>query len=226
MSLATARLAALRHERSPGVAGTPHIVRARAAATHQLRGVVRRSRQGKGTDAAELATVLDTVSRRCASGESLGTALAGALAAAGSNAGAATMSCLAEAAPLLGGGSTVREALRAVTSSDADVVLAVHVLALCAAQGGNVSESLDRAAATLRDRQGVRLEREAQSAQARLSARVLTVVPVGFAAWTLATTPTVRAFTTTPAGLACMAAGATMNLAGWRWMRRAIRSTE
>ena len=122
-------------------------------------------------------------------------------------------------------GGTVRDALGAVTSRDPDVVLAVHVLDLCALQGGNVSESLDRAAATLRERETARLEREAQSAQARLSARVLTVVPILFAAWTLATSPTVRAFTTTPAGVACAAAGFGANVTGWRWMRRAIRSS-
>jgi Flp pilus assembly protein TadB len=226
MSLATARLAALRHEHSPVVAPTRRGLTS-SAATHRLLREVARRRSGRGmpANAVELAAVLDTVSRRCASGESLTTALGGALAAPAPVAGVAAVSSLAEAATMLGRGATLREALGAVTSTDADVVLAVHVLALCATQGGNVSESLDRAAATLRERQGVRLERDAQSAQARLSARVLTVVPIGFAAWSLATTPTVRTFATTPAGLACMALGATMNLAGWRWMRRTITST-
>ena len=122
-------------------------------------------------------------------------------------------------------GWIVREALRGVALTDPDITLAVHVLDLCATQGGNVSESLDRAAATLRERHGIRLEREAQSAQARLSARVLTVVPVAFATWTIATTASVRAFIATPAGLLCVAMGAIANLIGWRLMRRAIRST-
>jgi tight adherence protein B len=168
-------------------------------------------------DAAELAAVLDTVSRRCASGESLGVALTAAL---------RTANRLAEPASVLDRGGTVLDALAAVRPTDPDVTLAVHVLALCAAQGGNVSESLDRAAATLRERNGARLERRAHSAQARLSARVLTVVPIAFAGWTLATTPTVRAFSTTPAGLACVALGAAANAAGWRLMNRAIRSSE
>ena len=166
--------------------------------------------------AAELAATLDTISRRCASGESLSTALRGAV--------APTLPAFARVQALLGRGCTVQEALSAFTTTDPDVALAVHVLDLCATQGGNVSESLDRAAATLRERHAVRLEREAQSAQARLSARVLTVVPIAFAAWTLATTPAVRAFTATPPGFACLALGAAVNLTGWRLMRRAIRS--
>ena len=173
----------------------------------------------------ELAALLDSVSRRCASGDSLGAGLSGALAAVRGEGRASGLAPFAGSATVLARGGTVRDAVGAVTSRHPDVVLAVHVLDLCARQGGNISESLDRAAATLRERETARLEREAQSAQARLSARVLTVVPILFAAWTLATSPTVRAFTTTPAGVAFAAAGIAANVTGWRWMRRAIRSS-
>lgn len=222
MNLATERLVALRQDRA-NAEDRAHCLALGRVARALARFAARQAPAGGQSDANELAAVLDTTSRRCASGESLGFALAAALTA---TTGASTMSSFAEAASVLGGGGTVREALTAVRSTDPDVTLAVHVLALCAGQGGNVSESLDRAAATLRERHGVRLERSAHSAQARLSARVLTVVPIAFATWTLATTSTVREFTTTPAGLACVALGVTTNAAGWRLMTRVIRSTE
>ena len=212
MNLAAERLAVLRPNTVAPRRST--IVRSSAALD---RFTARWSGQTEAHDAAELAAVLDTVSRRCASGESLSAALTAAL---------RTTTRFAGPTAVLDRGGSVRDALAGVQHTDPDVTLAVHVVELCAAQGGNVSESLDRAAATLRERHGMRLERRAHSAQARLSARVLTVVPIAFAGWTLATTPTVRAFTTTPAGLACIVLGAATNAVGWRLMTRAIRSSE
>jgi tight adherence protein B len=213
VNLAARRTAALR----PDASATHRSCNLSAASAALGRLATRWATRREAHDAAELAAVLDTVSRRCSSGESLGVALGAALQPG---------TALTEVAIVLHHGGTVHDALEAVQSTNPDIILAVHVLALCAEQGGNVSESLDRAAATLRERHGVRLERRAHSAQARLSARVLTVVPIAFASWTLATTPTVRAFTVTPAGLACLALGAAANVAGWRLMARAIRSTE
>ncbi len=211
MNLAAARLAALR----------PNTVAPHSSRIARTSAVLDRVSapwfvRSDAHDASELAAVLDTVSRRCASGESLTVALTAAL---------RTTTRFAGPRAVLDRGGSVRDAFACVHHTDPDVTLAVHVLALCAAQGGNISESMDRAAATLRERHGMRLERQAHSAQARLSARVLTAVPIAFACWTLATTPTVRAFTSTPAGLACVALGAATNAAGWRLMARAIRSS-
>ena len=86
-----------------------------------------------------------------------------------------------------------------------------------------MSESLDRAAATLRDREAVGNERVAQSAQARLSARVLTILPIAFGGWTLLTTPTVQHFFLTPIGVACLLLGLGLNAGGWLLMRRVSR---
>jgi tight adherence protein B len=168
-------------------------------------------------NAAALAALLDQAARHCASGESLSNAFASAV-----DAGplAATFERTLAA---MRAGSTLSTALGAQPVRGPDVALVVHVLRLCALEGGNVSESLDRAAATLRERDAVAQERAAHSAQARLSARVLTVLPVAFAAWTLATTASVRRFYGTPVGLACLAAGLTLNVVGWRWMQRVSR---
>ena len=80
--------------------------------------------------------------------------------------------------------------------------LAFTVLRSCARFGGPAAAPLERAAATLRARDAVAAEQLAQSAQARLSARVLTLVPVALLALLAITDPKVRAAVATPAGLA------------------------
>ena len=57
--------------------------------------------------------------------------------------------------------------------------LVLPVLSACAELGGPAAMPLERAAATLHARAAERAERRTSSAQARLSARVLTTVPVG-----------------------------------------------
>ena len=62
-----------------------------------------------------------------------------------------------------------------------------------------------------------------RSAQARMSARVLSALPVAFGLWCLTTDRRVARFTLgSPAGWACIAAGAASNVAGWWWMRRIV----
>ena len=65
-------------------------------------------------------------------------------------------------------------------------------------------------------------ERRTQSAQARLSAVVMTVLPLAMLGLLLVTSSTTRQAATTPLGLLVIATGAVLNLAGWRWMRRII----
>jgi len=165
----------------------------------------------------QLAVALDDLARRCASGESLAAAF---LASPRVTELAPTFDPTMHA---LQRGATLAEALQHQPSGPASLALVVHVLQLCARVGGNVSESLDRAAATLRERDAAEQERLAQSAQARLSARVLTWVPLGFAAFTLLTNAQGRAFMFTPFGLVCAGLGVSLNLIGARVMSRVIR---
>lgn len=106
-----------------------------------------------------------------------------------------------------------------------DVTVAKHAVTLAAGVGGQVAATIDSAAATLRARQAVREEIAAHSAQARLSIRVLTVVPLVVAGWT-ATSSNGRAALGSSAGVACVALGALLNGAGWLWMRALVRSAE
>lgn len=176
-----------------------------------------RRRVGKhGVSALALAMALDDVARGCASGASLSHAFVD------SPRVSALTPTFDHALVSIGRGSTLAEALTQERTDDASLALAIHVLVLCARVGGNVSESLDRAAAALRERDGAARERIAQSAHARLSARALTLVPLVFASWTILTSPRVRGFMLSPVGMVCLCVGLALNLAGSRAMRRII----
>jgi tight adherence protein B len=99
------------------------------------------------------------------------------------------------------------------------VGLVVPVLTACAELGGPAALPLDRVAATLHARSAERAERRTSSAQARLSARVLTTVPVGLLALLAVVEPAVRAALASGAGIACVLVGGAFNVAGWCWMR-------
>ena len=119
-------------------------------------------------------------------------------------------------------GRSVSTALDAVRSPSPHLTLALGVLHACAHHGGRPAEPLDRAAATLRARAMAAAERRTQSAQARLSAVVMTVLPVAMLGLLLATSATTRQAAATPLGMLVIGAGALLNVAGWRWMRRII----
>jgi Flp pilus assembly protein TadB len=203
------------------------LVRARVEQSRparQLRSVatrcptLRTGRRAQPVD--DLPRFIDDISRRCSSGDSLSAAFVGA------SQQTWCAQLFASALQSLTNGSTLTEALHnPPTIRHDDVLLTWHVLKLCALHGGILNEPLDRAAATLRGRQAISHERAAQSAQARLSAKVLTIAPVAFAGWTALTTAAVRDFFASPAGLICVSAGALVNLTGWAWMNRIVSST-
>ncbi len=105
-------------------------------------------------------------------------------------------------------------------SSHLDLV--VVVLRACAGTGGASAEPIDRAAAALRQRAALSAERATPSAQARLSAIVMTLLPGAMLLVLLATSGAVRAASFSPIGVVVLAGGAGLNLSGWAWMRRII----
>jgi tight adherence protein B len=109
------------------------------------------------------------------------------------------------------------------TTGDADEAVVVQSLAAASELGGPMAATIDAAAALLRERDAIRAEASAHSAQARLSARVLTAVPLVFASWSTVTSDSFRHSLATPVGSACVAMGTLLNVAGWRWMRRVVR---
>lgn len=118
------------------------------------------------------------------------------------------------------GGSVADAAATDSGSPHLDVALVV--LRACATHGGAAAEPLDRAAMTLRGRAADDAERRTQSAQARMSAVVMTVLPAAMLALLLATSSTTRDAVASPVGATAIVIGAALNLAGWRWMRHMI----
>lgn len=106
-----------------------------------------------------------------------------------------------------------------------DVHLVVAALTLGAQAGGEVARALDRVAATLRERREVQGEVHALATQARASAGVLAVAPLGFAALVSTIEPGSAAFlVTSPLGMACLVAGLGLEALGCVWMARITRS--
>ncbi len=165
----------------------------------------------------QLAALVDAIARRCNSGDTLNAAFSDAL----TNQPAAVL--FTEVRQSLAAGASLAEALRATPpGANEDLALVRHTLSLAAEHGGPIGEPLDRAASTLRGRQAIRDERRAQAAQARLSAKVLTLCPLAFSAWTAATTPSIRTFLAQPGGMVVIAVGLVLNATGWVWMNRII----
>lgn len=111
---------------------------------------------------------------------------------------------------------------RPADRAGSSLTLAFTVLQACARHGGPPSEPLGRAAAVLRGRAHDEAERRVQSAQAHLSALVMTVLPLAMLTLLLVTSGSVRAVLTSRAGALVIVAGIAMNLLGWRWMRSII----
>lgn len=105
-----------------------------------------------------------------------------------------------------------------------DLELTAAALRLGAGAGGAVAQAVDRTAATLRERRALEREVHALATQARASAAVLVLAPVGFTALVGSVEPaTVRFLLTTPTGLGCVGAGLALDALGAAWMARIVR---
>ena len=201
-----------------GMRAWTSIAPARAAASRQAPDRMWRStRRSRPATELDVAAWCDDVARAIRTGASLTTAL---------------RDCADQpaVAPLsgpivarLGRGQSLSTALRATSyESTTAFGLALTVLRSCAEVGGPAASPLERVAATLRERDAIREEQHSQSAQAQMSARVMTLVPIGMLALLATTDPNVRDAIGTPAGLAAVTSGAVLNIAGWWWMQRVI----
>jgi tight adherence protein B len=128
----------------------------------------------------------------------------------------------------LTGGVSLADALDAwatrPTASD-DVRLAAATITLGAGAGGAVARAVDGVAATLRERGELAAEVRALATQARSSAAVLAVAPIGFSALVAMVEPAIVAFLlTTPVGLGCLAVGGALQAFGAAWMARIVRT--
>jgi Flp pilus assembly protein TadB len=167
----------------------------------------------------DVATWCDDAARRLRAGDSLARAVLDASASPALARHLVPMRLAVER------GASVSEAVLRIHEATAGLGLALGVVRACAALGGPAAEPLDRAAATLRARVADAAERRAQSAQPRVSATVLTVLPVCVLGALVLIADPIRAAVTTPAGIFCALTGSALNVAGWRWMRRIIEGT-
>jgi tight adherence protein B len=103
--------------------------------------------------------------------------------------------------------------------------LAATALVLATVVGSTPARAIDGVAATVRERLDLAAERRALAVQARTSALVLSVAPVGFAALLVVGDTAAAGFLLgTPAGWACLALGLALDVAGAWWMTRLSRS--
>ncbi|MEY2404355.1 MAG: tight adherence protein, partial [Acidimicrobiaceae bacterium] len=101
--------------------------------------------------------------------------------------------------------------------------LAAAALGLGAELGGAAARSLDGVAGTLRDRNGIRREVRALSAQARASAVVIGAAPVAFLLVVAAADPGALGFLVGSGfGLLCLGSGVALDAIGAWWMRRIV----
>ena len=101
------------------------------------------------------------------------------------------------------------------------VRLVAAALALGAETGGATARAVDGVASTLRMNLAIQGEVRALSAQARLSALVIVLAPIGFSLFAATADARTAAFLfRSPAGALCLAIGLGLDAAGWLWMRR------
>ena len=104
-----------------------------------------------------------------------------------------------------------------------EIRFASRTLAVASAGGAGVAPALEHSASVLREQQGLMLDRDVQAAQAQLSTKVLTWLPIAVFAWIAITDSVARSFLLcTPVGLCSVATGITLNVSGRKWMSHVV----
>jgi len=104
-----------------------------------------------------------------------------------------------------------------------EIRFASRTLAVASAGGVGVAPALEHSASVLREQQALMLDRDVQAAQAQLSTKVLTWLPIAVFAWIAITDPIARLFLlSTPLGMCCVATGITLNVSGRKWMSNVV----
>lgn len=208
--LRAGRAVGLRH----AVLARPAVLAARVRARRRLRAAT-----SPAARLGVLADWCDDVARRLR----LGTSLHAALAHDGAPPG---LESLVRAAH--DGTAVADAALRAARGGPhepdgADARFVLRTVAIASLGGPGAPHALERTASALRDRAAAEADRRAHAAQALLSMRVLTWLPVVVLAWLVATSGAARGFVLgSPRGWACLVLGAGCNALGRRVMRRLV----
>ncbi|CAA9240979.1 MAG: hypothetical protein AVDCRST_MAG20-1719 [uncultured Acidimicrobiales bacterium] len=166
-----------------------------------------------------LPDALDGVARAMRSGATTSQALVEVASSTPGLLGAELRRAMAE----VSGGRSLEDALVALQlrRPEAGVRLAVAAVLLGAEAGGAHARALEGVAASVRAQLGVAGEVRALGSQARLSAVVIALAPLGFAGLAVGTDRTSAAFLLrTPVGLGCLLLGLSLDAVGAWWMHR------
>ncbi len=106
---------------------------------------------------------------------------------------------------------------------DDGVQLAAAAMAFAASAGGAKARAIDGVATTLRDRTALKMETRSLTSQARASALLIGLLPVGFMAISASAGESTSNFLfTTRLGLSVLAIGLGLDVIGALWMRRIL----
>jgi tight adherence protein B len=107
-----------------------------------------------------------------------------------------------------------------------DTDLLVGALELHRRSGGDLPTVLDQVSDTIRDRVGIAREVRSLTAQARLSAWILGLLPIGFFAFLwLTSRRDIEGALSTPAGLVCVLVGLALEGGAFLWIRSLLEVT-
>jgi tight adherence protein B len=122
-------------------------------------------------------------------------------------------------------GRDLNDALEEVAArmGSEDFVWVAQAIAIHREVGGNLAEVLDAVGHTIRERNAIRRQVKALSAEGKLSAIVLMALPFGVTAFISLTNPAYLArFTESFVGYAMLAAAAVMLLVGGLWLKKTV----
>lgn len=189
----------------------------RRAVPSRLLAAVRRW-TGRSRQADALPQALELTARALRSGASVLTALDGAAAELPETG-------LQQVVRRVRGGLSLTEALDGWVGGASERQTAAALLVLGHTSGAAMAASLDRAAASLRQRQALNDEIRALTAQTRTSGVVVAAAPVAFAVIvTLVDRDALSGLLSTPAGLMSLGLGLVLEGLGLWWMARLCRS--
>ncbi|MDQ1652982.1 MAG: tight adherence protein, partial [Cryptosporangiaceae bacterium] len=123
-------------------------------------------------------------------------------------------------------GGTLEDGLDAVAErvGSQDLGWAVMTIRIQREVGGNLAEVLETAVVTMREREGLRRHVRALSAEGRLSAYVLTAMPIGVAGWMFMIRREYLApLYTTGLGIVMLVASVVMVCFGAWWMSKLVK---
>jgi tight adherence protein B len=104
-----------------------------------------------------------------------------------------------------------------------DFVWVAQAIAIHREVGGNLAEVLDAVGHTIRERNAIRRQVKALSAEGKLSAIVLMALPVGVTAFLSITNPAyIGRFTESLMGYAMLGAAVLMLVVGGLWLKKTV----